>query len=575
MSFAASHPALARALLAREYTEPTEVQRAVLAAADGGQDLLVSAQTGSGKTVAYGLALAPTLLGGEETFERARRPLTLVVAPTRELAMQVQRELAWLYEYTGAKVICCTGGTDARFEQRAIAAGAHIIVGTPGRLRDHVERGNLDFSELRAVVLDEADEMLDLGFREDLEFLLDTMPDSRRTLLFSATIASDIAALARRFQRDALRIDTVNRREPHADIEYRAVVMSGHELENAVVNVLRHEDSRSAIVFCGTRDNVRKLQVNLENRGFSAVALSGELSQAERTHALQALRDGRARICVATDVAARGLDLPDLNLVIHYDLPTDRDILLHRSGRTGRAGRKGVSVIMVPNTKRRRAEMLIKAAGVVCSWSPPPSAAEIRALDQERMMSDPLLTERAEGEEAVLARRLLEGRSAEDIAAALIRLYRSKLPAPAEGFDAPRQVAARHEDTRPPARERRMESFDGTAWFKVNVGRHQNADPKWLLPMICRVGDITRAEIGAIRVMDRETRFEIAADAADHFREAIGKSAEKEYKFASSDPAPAGREAEPRTGFVPRKGPRPPNRNGAPPPFKGPRRRAG
>ena len=576
MSFAASHPALARALLAREYTDPTDVQRAVLAAADSGQDLLVSAQTGSGKTVAYGIAMAPTLLGGEDVFERARRPLALVVAPTRELAMQVHRELSWLYEHTGARVLCCVGGTDARFEQRAIAGGAHIIVGTPGRLRDHVERGNLDFSELRAVVLDEADEMLDLGFREDLEFLLDTMPDSRRTLLFSATIAPEIASLARRFQRDALRIDTVNRREPHADIEYRAVVMSGHEMEGAVVNVLRHEDSRSAIVFCGTRDNVRKLQVSLENRGFSAVALSGELSQAERTHALQALRDGRARICVATDVAARGLDLPDLNLVIHYDLPTDRAILLHRSGRTGRAGRKGVSVIMVPNTKRRRAEMLIRAAGVVCSWSPPPSASEIRALDQERMMSDPLLTERAEGEEAVLARRLLEGRSAEDVAAALIRLYRSRLPAPAEGFDAPRHVPARHEDTRPPARERRMESFDGTAWFRVKVGRHQNADPKWLLPMICRVGDITRAEIGAIRVLDRETRFEIAADAADHFREAIAKSEEKEYKFAPAEGAPSQQESQPRTGFVPRgKGPRPPNRNGAPAPFKGPRRRAG
>ena len=596
MSFSQSHPALARALLAREYTEATSVQSAVLAAADGGRDLLVSAQTGSGKTVAYGLAMAPTLLGGEATFERARRPLALVVAPTRELAMQVHRELTWLYEHTGARVICCVGGTDARFEQRALQGGAHIVVGTPGRLRDHTERGNLDFSDLRAVILDEADEMLDLGFREDLEFLLETMPDSRRTLLFSATIAPEIASLARRFQQDALRIDTVARHVPHADIEYRAVMMGGHELEGALVNVLRHEDSRASIVFCGTREGVRRLQANLEIRGFSCVALSGELSQADRNHALQALRDGRARICVATDVAARGLDLPDLALVVHADLPTDRDILLHRSGRTGRAGRKGVSVLMVAHSKRRRAEMLIRGAGVQCTWSTPPAAAEIRARDQERLLSDPILTERAEGQEAVLARKLLEGRSAEDVAAALIRLYQARLPAPAEGFDTvPRQMAPAprnsedyraakphqahsHEGQIPQAapRERRLEAFDGSGWFRVNVGRYQNADPKWLLPMICRVGDITRAEIGAIRVFDRETRFEIAADAAARFEQTMEASVEQDYQFARADAAPGPQDsagAPPPRGFNPREGKKPFHKGGSAP-YKG-KRRAG
>jgi len=591
MSFSQSHPALARALLAREYTEPTSVQSAVLAAADGGRDLLVSAQTGSGKTVAYGLAMAPTLLGGEATFERARRPLALVVAPTRELAMQVHRELTWLYEHTGARVICCVGGTDARFEQRALQGGAHIVVGTPGRLRDHTERGNLDFSDLRAVILDEADEMLDLGFREDLEFLLETMPDSRRTLLFSATIAPEIASLARRYQQDALRIDTVMRHVPHADIEYRAVMMGGHELEGALVNVLRHEDSRASIVFCGTREGVRRLQANLETRGFSCVALSGELSQNDRNHALQALRDGRARICVATDVAARGLDLPDLALVVHADLPTDRDILLHRSGRTGRAGRKGVSVLMVPHSKRRRAEMLIRGAGVQCSWSTPPAAADIRARDQERLLSDPILTERAEGQEAVLARKLLEGRSAEDVAAALIRLYQARLPAPADGFDSvPRQMAPAvrsSEDYRAARphqeqvhqgapRERRLEAFNGTGWFRVNVGRYQNADPKWLLPMICRVGDVTRAEIGAIRVFDRETRFEIAADVAARFEQTMEASVEQDYQFARADAAPGPQEAAgapPPRGFNPREGKKPFHKGG-PAPYKG-KRRAG
>ena len=555
MLFAASHPALARALLAREYSEPTEVQSAVLAAADGGQDLLVSAQTGSGKTVAYGLALAPTLLGADERFERAGKPLALVVAPTRELAQQVHRELSWLYEQTGAKIICCVGGTDARAEQRVLQYGAHIVVGTPGRLRDHVERGNLDLSAALGVVLDEADEMLDLGFRDDLEFLLQTTPETRRTLLFSATIAPEIAALARRYQRQALRIDTLGRNAVHTDIEYRAIRCSGHEIEGALVNVLRYEDSRASIVFAGTREMVRRLHANLENRGFSAVALSGELSQAERTHALQALRDGRARVCVATDVAARGLDLPDLGLVVHADLPTDKETLLHRSGRTGRAGRKGVSILMVPHSKRRKAEMLIRFAGVACNWASPPSAAEIRIRDQERMLSDPIITEKATGEDAELARKLLEGRSAEDVAASLIRLYRARLPTVVESFDTeprreaapareyaprdPRGAALRGTepmatgDRKPPAA--RAASFTDSTWFRISVGRYQNADPKWILPMLCRVGEITKSDIGAIRVFDRETRFEIAASAAQAFAVAIDNADQTEYQIARAD----------------------------------------
>src|SRR4051812_682379 len=233
MPFPATHPALARALAAQGYEEPTPVQAAVLGAA-AGCDLLVSAQTGSGKTVAFGLAAASALLGEAERFGRAGAPLGLVIAPTRELAMQVSRELTWLYAPAAARVITCVGGMDPRAEQRALAAGANIVVGTPGRLRDHLERGNLDLSALTVVVLDEADEMLDLGFREDLEEILDSTPVERRTLMFSATIAKDIVALARRYQREAVRIDTSRRDEPHGDIEYRAIRVAPNEVENAV-----------------------------------------------------------------------------------------------------------------------------------------------------------------------------------------------------------------------------------------------------------------------------------------------------------------------------------------------------
>ena len=322
----------------------------------------------------------------------------------------------------------------------------------PGRLRDHLERGRLDTSKMRVVVLDEADEMLDLGFREDLEFILDATPEERRTLLFSATLPKNIAALARRYQRDALRIDTLVENEPHGDIEYRALRVAPNEVEHAVVNVLRFYESRGALVFCHTREAVRHLHASLLERGFSAVALSGELTQNERSHALQALRDGRARVCVATDVAARGIDLPDLGLVIHADLPNDHETLLHRSGRTGRAGRKGICVLLVPYTRRRKAERLVDMAGVDVTWAGPPSADEIRLRDRERLMQDPIFTEETTEEDLAMARALLAERSAEEIANALVRFNRSRLPAPEEIVDAgsdrePRQRKDKRERT--------------------------------------------------------------------------------------------------------------------------------
>lgn len=518
MPFSSAPASLLRALSERGYAEPTPVQAAVLQPDSAGRDLLVSAQTGSGKTVAYGLALGGTLLGDADRLGPGGAPIALVIAPTRELALQVQRELDWLYQPAGARVLACVGGMDARREQRLLAAGCHIVVGTPGRLRDHIERGQLDLSALRAVVLDEADEMLDLGFREDLEAILDAAPAERRTLLFSATLPKEITALARRYQSDALRIAMSSRDEPHRDIEYRAMPVAPHEAERAVVNILRFFEARGAIVFCSTREAVRRLQGNLLERGFAVAALSGELSQVERNRALQALRDGRARVCVATDVAARGLDLPDLGLVIHAELPRDREVLLHRSGRTGRAGRKGVCVLLVPYNRRHQAERLLGAARVEAAWSPPPAADEIRARDQARLAQETILAEPATEEDLAGARALLAERSPEDLAIALVRLHRSLLPAPEELSPPPERRPA-SADRRPPRPTR--EDGDGSVWFRMNVGRANNADPRWLLPFLCRRGHVTKAEIGRIEIAERQSRVEIARHAAGRFASSI------------------------------------------------------
>ena len=549
MSFATLPAMLQAALSARGYTEPTPVQAAVLEPETAGRDLLVSARTGSGKTVAYGLALAPELLGGQDRLPPAGQPLAMVVAPTRELALQVKTELAWLYAAAGGRVATCVGGMDPVAERRALAQGAHLVVGTPGRLRDHLERGNLVPGALRAIVLDEADEMLDLGFREELEAILDEIPAERRTLMFSATVPRGIAALAREYQRDALRIEATSQAEQHGDIAYLAALVAPHELERAVVNVLRLHDPRIAMVFCATRAAVARLHGNLAERGFSAVALSGELSQAERMRALQNLRDGRARVCVATDVAARGIDLPDLELVIHAELPRDPETLLHRSGRTGRAGRKGTSVLLVPHTRRRVGERLLAAAKVKAAWGSAPSADTVRRRDAERLTEQALAlaAEEPSEEDIAIARRLLAdealaARGPEGLAAALVKVLRAPLPAPEEVSDLADRPAAREERPRAPGRS---EDGAGGVWFRAAVGRQGNADPRWLLPFLCRRGHVTRQEIGRIRIMARETQFEVAPYAAARFATAA-RRADSEDSHIRIEPMQPVRSAAPR-----------------------------
>jgi ATP-dependent RNA helicase DeaD len=553
VTFLPTTPSLARALTERNYTDPTPVQTAVLADAATDRDLLVSAQTGSGKTVAYGLAMAKDLLGNAERFERGGKPLALIVAPTRELALQVQRELTWLYQYTGARVVSCVGGMDPRKEQRELGEGAHIVVGTPGRLCDHLRRGRLDVSQLKAVVLDEADEMLDLGFREDIEFILKTTPEQRRTLLFSATLPRGIVALAKQYQKNAFRVEVTGGEGGHADIEYRAIRVVPHDIEHVVVNVLRYFESPSALVFCATRNSVKHLQAALLERGFSVVALSGELSQGERTHALQALRDGRARVCVATDVAARGIDLPNLSLVIHAEIPNDPEVMQHRSGRTGRAGKKGVSVLLVPNSRRRRVETMFDQAGIEAIWAAAPQAEEIRKLDQQRMLQDTLLTDVSSEEDLTLARALLAERSAEDIAAALAKLYRSRLPSPEDiidpGSDRGRSRDDRGErnvrgDDRAPAPDTRARKsdFEGSAWFRIAAGRKRNAEARWLLPMICRRGGVTKQDIGAIRIYGEHSEFEISPQAAEKF--AVNLKRPDKEESTRIEPLPGGPQGE-------------------------------
>ena len=519
MIFETLPPSLAEALSERGYTDATPVQAAAIAPEAAGRDLVVSAQTGSGKTIAFGIALADRLLGELRGSPLTEKPLALVIAPTRELALQVSRELGWLYAKAGLRIATCVGGMDARKERHALGSGPAIVVGTPGRLRDHLERGALDLSALIGVVLDEADEMLDMGFREDLEEILDATPETRRTLLFSATMPREIVRLAERYQSNALRLQLTGQDRGHGDIDYQAITVGPSEIENAVVNLLRFHEAESAICFCATRDSVRRLHAALQNRGFGVVALSGEHSQSERNQALQAMRDARARVCVATDVAARGLDLPTLSLVIHVDTPRDAETLQHRSGRTGRAGKKGTAAIIVPYNRRRRVEGMLRGAKIEADWIGAPTPEAIREKDHERLMTK--LTEPVEYDDSdrAIAAELMQRLPAEDIAAALVQAHRAKMPHPEE-------LLANTPEAREKAKaDRHRPGFEDVVWFKMSVGRRQNAEPRWLLPLICRRGHITRNEIGAIRVGPNESWFQVPRAIAARFDETVKRTA--------------------------------------------------
>ena len=501
--FAAAHPHLAEALIKRGFVTMTDVQSAVLSDSCHEQDLLVSAQTGSGKTVAFGLSMADQLLGSDAENALPSQPAALIITPTRELALQVKTELDWLYAETDLVLASAVGGMDIRTERRALSGRVDILIGTPGRLVDHLKRNSFDPDNLRVVVLDEADEMLDMGFREDLETLLKAAPEQRRTLMFSATVPRTIAALARRYQRDAVRVETISAEEQHQDIAYQACSVRSADRQNAIINLLRFHDDKKAVIFCATRASVSYLATRLSNRGLSVVALSGDLNQAARNQAMQAMRDGRARVCVATDVAARGIDLPNLDLVIHADLPRTQDVLLHRSGRTGRAGRKGTAIIVVPDNTYRKTQKLLQLAGITADWVKAPDADTIRARDDERILQNADLTAQPGEKETELQNQLTASFSAEQLALALIRQHRRDLTSPEELGEAGDMNMAGEVKT--------------YRWLSLSAGKGQDIHVRGLLSLLSGRGGVKSSDVGDIYLHHSESHVAIAEPALSRF----------------------------------------------------------
>jgi ATP-dependent RNA helicase DeaD len=599
-------PALSEAIAARGYEEAMPVQVAVLAEAHRDRDLLVSSQTGSGKTLAFGTLLARTLVPDPEAAGKgesvgdapasvpkkaaahkpaSRLPSGLVIAPTRELANQVRTELAWLFARAKIHVAAFTGGSDLRQDLKKLHAGVDIVVGTPGRLCDLLSRGALKLEAIQTAVLDEADEMLDMGFHEDLETLLGAATARTRTHMFSATLPKPILSLAANYQKHAVRLDAHKLGESadgsHEDIRHVTHLIAIGDRTAAVINVLRQNADQRAIVFGTTRDGVADLHRELVRQGFRAVVLSGDRAQAERNRALSALREGEAQVLVATNVAARGLDLPEVDLVVHADLPLNTEALTHRSGRTGRAGRKGTSVLIANLAERRKAERLLAGARVTYTWTAAPGAAEI-ASEGEKRLEAALVAAAEEGREAcesvlAVAARLGKHIKKDALIHLLLERELSRVPRGEKLKPVDLKVVARDafRPTGPPP-DREEFSRDAVR-FRINLGADSRAEPGWLLPLICRRGGVTRREVGAIRVVSAGfSEFEIAGHAASDFALAAAQTdpraphvrVERVQGFAAAPPSAHAH----RRPYADRSRPYPPRRFDAPkPPSRGPR----
>lgn len=369
---------LRAAMQRRGFSELTAVQRAVLFAEGEARNLRISSQTGSGKTVALGLRLAADLAIVTKPEERSG-PLALLIAPTRELAAQVAGELRWLFEgLPFGEVEVVTGGTDHVRERRVLARRPAVVVGTPGRLLDHIRSRALSCASVEHVVLDEADQMLDMGFREELEAILEQLPSERRSHLVSATFPRAVESLADRFQSDPLHVQGTRLGEANADIRHVVHLIRPRDLDKALVNVLLLSRTERVLVFVRRRIDATRLAEKLASDGFSALPFSDELTQAQRTQTLNAFKSGSIEILISTDVAARGIDIPNVDLVIHADTPGDAETYTHRSGRTGRVGRKGRSVLLAPVQAERYVRRVLEQARIAAEWRAVPNPEQIQ-----------------------------------------------------------------------------------------------------------------------------------------------------------------------------------------------------
>jgi ATP-dependent RNA helicase DeaD len=528
------------------YEEPTPIQREAIPPLLAGRDLLGQAATGTGKTAAFSLPLLQRIAHGPR-----QRPAALILVPTRELAIQVGEAVQRYGKELRVMVLSVYGGQAMGPQLQALRRGVDVVVATPGRALDHLRRGTLRLAGLQVVVLDEADEMLDMGFAEDLEAILKETPAGKQTALFSATMPPRIAAIARRHLKDPVEVSIA--REPvkagaAPRVQQTAYVVYRQHKNAALARVLDMTAPKSALVFCRTRLEVDEVTAVLNGRAYRAEAIHGGMSQAQRDRVMQAFRSGQTELLVATDVAARGLDIPSVSHVINYDLPSSLEVYVHRIGRTGRAGREGAAItILEPREHRllRSVEHMTKAKIQVV---PVPTIADLTRKRLERTGSavqEALAGGKLEAFRAVVE-ALTGSASVEDVAAAALKLvYRSlggerveeEIPAVQPRGPEPLRPVGRHAVRMPGpdgghGRSGHGRGAAGMVRVYIGAGRTSGIRPGDLVGAITNEAGIASRAIGAIEVEERFSIVDVPQEAARQVIEALGRTRLKGQKVA-------------------------------------------
>ncbi|MEA2290184.1 MAG: ATP-dependent helicase DeaD [Solirubrobacteraceae bacterium] len=532
-------PELLRALSDLGYEEPTPIQREAIPPVLEGHDVLGQAATGTGKTAAFALPVLQRLSGEG----RGGAPMALVLVPTRELAMQVSEAIHRYGRELGARVLPIYGGQPIGRQLKALQRGVDVVVATPGRAVDHIGRGTLALGAVEMLVLDEADEMLDMGFAEDIETILEATPRERQTVLFSATMPSRIDGMARRHLSEPVRIRMAREQAPAGEaprVRQSAYIVARANKPAALGRVLDLEAPTAAIVFCRTRDEVDQLTETLNGRGYRAEALHGGMGQPQRDRVMARLRAGTADLLVATDVAARGLDIDQLTHVVNYDVPSAPEAYVHRIGRVGRAGREGVAVTLAQPREHRMLKAIERLTGQKIAMEKVPTVADLRArrLELTRAALHETLLEDDLEHFRVVVGTLAEEFDVLDVAAAAVKLAHESSGAGADGEEIPEEDASRAERDsggrreRAPAREgrggregrgARESRASGAAVTRlfVGAGRKAGIRPQDIVGAIANESYLSGDEIGAIEITDRFSLVEVPASAADEVVEAL------------------------------------------------------
>jgi ATP-dependent RNA helicase DeaD len=537
-------PEVLRALTGLGYEEPTPIQREAITEIVAGRDLVGQAATGTGKTAAFALPILERVVEGA-----APEPLALILVPTRELAVQVSEAIYKYGRHLGTEVLPIYGGQPIVRQLKVLQRGVHVVVATPGRAIDHINRGTLNLDHVEIVVLDEADEMLDMGFAEDLDAILQATPETRQTVLFSATMPPRIEAIARRHLTDPVRIRIQAEQTPEGEaprVSERVYVVARAHKPAALGRILDVEAPEAALVFCRTRTEVDELTETLNGRGYRAEALHGGMDQLQRDRVMGRLRSGAADLLVATDVAARGLDIDHLTHVVNYDVPSAPESYVHRVGRVGRAGREGVAITLAEPRERRQISNIERVARRKLSPEKVPTVADLRAAQNEQILGS--LREALEADDSARFLPAVEALAGEfelaDVAAAALKLAHDATSGSAvddqeipDAADRPRRDRGdrdrpdrdrgpRDRDRGPrPDRDRgdrggrdrdRSRGGDGDVdKLFINVGKMDSVRPGDLVGAITGESRLQGRDIGAIQIFEKFSLVEVPAGSAE------------------------------------------------------------